>query len=898
MPLLNDNEENDGRWEEYGDEEMVEKENMMQEEDSVNDNEDEDNNTNADEDNNNDIDDDGDGDSGADSGDDDNSELSNNKKVMDDDDEDDGDEDDGDDDTINSNDKNDNENNSIEDDDDDDNGEEEDDDIQSFVTNRTSDSRQDYSNKGSSKSFPSHIPDHLDRRTLEGIKSYLNSFEAKGALDEDEIVQLMLKADRNVEHRSKYFTNPLDDILDEDKMHKDFYNEEEDYLVGHDFMKEMTTALQGKMKRGVDKRTINWVKRASGLNRKDYHSRHSALGYDAPDSDDQDGKGEKIGPRRYTRGMARTTRIKRKEEFIFKDNLGLQSLLNVIEEMEPASGPYPVPFECQQKSRQSDRDRDRNKAPLSSSSSRIISRKIDRDLHREIDRDSKTYSKGRDDNVIGRPLVARLPEEEVIDNAWRRDYIFGDNRDFLVTRVWVNGEHVEEDEEDKMTMKERKAELKRMRDRQYQKRKRDRKLREKEQRNSIFSGDSKYTTPLRSNATKCRREYDSDADDDNEERHRPRKHRRSTKKKEAARARMGALKGPINLSLLDWQRRQMWANGKWQKKDAERDAGDKVEIPVHLSNTGVGHRLPSWESVNPASNIWDKSNQAELAPARGRHSDEVYASWSHKLINLLNGGARSWAMYEFFYSDIDRAWYNSNPFAKEVAKLGILPSAKLTRREWSVVRRMMQKRPRRFSKHFISSQIEERNTFREMVRDLQRNPDKTNDTEYTIPAQIKVGATVTAYSTKFLVLHRGIVLFHDVFAGRYLVQFERKELGFEFCRDTEVATHGVPDILMSPSRTKLTGSPLDGGIDDCIRIGTEPYGTSFGPECGVKRKESITCEKDIANLLSKTKRWRAVTPGDDSESARFALVEKVAERETLVTLMETIEAATQRKSMC
>lgn len=119
-----------------------------------------------------------------------------------------------------------------------------------------------------------------------------------------------------------------------------------------------------------------------------------------------------------------------------------------------------------------------------------------------------------------------------------------------------------------------------------------------------------------------------------------------------------------------------------------------------------------------------------------------------------------------------------------------------------------------------------------MVRQFQQNTDKANQTGFAIPAPIKVGATVTAYNKKFLILHRGTVLFYDPSSARYLVQFERKELGTEFVSDTEVASHGVPEILIPPAASILTGALNETAITHYAKIGRYPYGTSFGPLSG------------------------------------------------------------------
>ena len=737
-----------------------------------------------------------------------------------------------DDDNENSNDDDDDE----EEDEDDDGGDDED----SIVTSRTaeskgvkgtSSSRRAESENDSDYSFPDHIPDYLDRRTLKGIKSYLENFDHKNEeLDEDEVVNFMTKADRNVENRVRYYSNPLDDLIDEENMVKSFYREEFDHMTGHDFMKEMTASLQDrKCRKGVDKRTLNWVKRAAGLNRKDYHTPHSAGGGEDNDSDNPDGK--RRAPKRYTRSIARSTRIKKKEEFLFKDNIGIKSLLEAIEGMEDEAGPYPVPFECRMsreraKTRQTDRKKLSIMARANSRTSVEASDNEDDDEKRIFIRKDNSHL------LLMRPLVARLTEEDVNDGMMRRgdNYVFGDHRDLLITKLIVNGEHVEEDEEDAMTMTERKRELKRMRDRQYQKRKRDLKARQKRKlAEKTKASRSQYTTPIRSN-TKRLRDYESESEEEDQPRRANSRSSRSSKRTKRSGPMPRTLKGPTSLALLDWKRRQMWTAGNDEKKLKERDVRASVSIPEYMTKCGISYRLPPWETVNPASNILTKSHQSDAL--KEKHSDDVYAWWTHRLIKCLDGSARSWAMHEFFYSDIDRSWYNSNTFAKEAAKLGILSNAKLTRREWGAVRRMIRRRPRRFSKRFIFSQLQERNKFRDLVRHLQQHPDETNHTGYEIPAPIRVGATVSAYNKRFLILHRGVVLFHDVASARYLVQFERKSLGFELCSDTEVASHGVPNTIMPAAPGKLTGAPHEGAIGGLAGVGALPYGTSFGPLTG------------------------------------------------------------------
>jgi len=742
--------------------------------------------------------------------------------------------------------------------------------------------------------FPPHVPDHLDRKTLKGVRAYLRNFDLDtaggGTLDEDEVANTMIKLNRNVDHRIRYYSNPLDDMIDEENMVADFKKEELEYLVGHEFMKELAAALQDRKRRkGLDKRTLTWVKRAAGLNRKDYHSAHSAVGREETDSDQEGGRKGRVAPKRYTRGVAQRVRDKKKEEFIFKDNIGIKSLLDAIGELEGECGPYPVPFECQMR-KQTRQMGGRSRQLLRSRRSEADSDDDDNEKEEEEEEEEEVAEKRiyiKKDNahlLLKRPLVARLADDEVtkgIEQAGSvSDYFFGDLRDVLITKVLVNGEHVEADPDDDLTLQERKRELKRMRDRQYQKRKRDAKNRTKEKLQTPAAA-----TPIRSNSNNRSRRYESESDEDQTGNWKPLRPFKKAKKVNRS------LKGPVSLALLDWQRRQLWAAGynKRQRKLLEKDIRANVRIPEYMAKLGIDFRLPPWESVNPAvaNNVHDKPHND---PLRKKHSDDVYASWNHALINCLNGSARSWAVHEFFYSDVDRAWYNNNTFAREVAKLGILPTAKLTRREWSVVRRAMRQRPRRFSKRFIMSQLKERNNFRDIVRDLQQNPDSTNYTGFDIPAPISVGTTVTAYNKRFLILHRGKVLFHDVASARYLVQFERKELGFELCSDTEIARHGAPDILLPAAPSKITGASYQTGNDTFAKVGLPAYGSSAGPRAAPKRKDDVTCEEEVANILNKN-------PPQINPIEREVAMEKVAERETLATLMAVIDAANSRKEM-
>jgi len=99
---------------------------------------------------------------------------------------------------------------------------------------------------------------------------------------------------------------------------------------------------------------------------------------------------------------------------------------------------------------------------------------------------------------------------------------------------------------------------------------------------------------------------------------------------------------------------------------------------------------------------------------------------------------------------------------------------------------------------------------------------------FIVLAPAQIGTTVTAYHHKAHLLHRGTVLAHDSGAEAYLIQFEKKALGYEWCADFEVASHGLPEVIFPP-REELQDSDAILTISPC---GVLPSGTNYGPLIG------------------------------------------------------------------
>jgi len=115
--------------------------------------------------------------------------------------------------------------------------------------------------------------------------------------------------------------------------------------------------------------------------------------------------------------------------------------------------------------------------------------------------------------------------------------------------------------------------------------------------------------------------------------------------------------GHISLGLLEWKRRQQGdtATNKEKGSMPEMDQEPVSTLPRKLARAGLRADLPLWDSVNPIPSVQRQPATAE--PPRRRHSDAKYADWISTMVNVLTGSGRSWALHEFFYSDIDRAWY-------------------------------------------------------------------------------------------------------------------------------------------------------------------------------------------------------------------------------------------------
>ena len=383
---------------------------------------------------------------------------------------------------------------------------------------------------------------------------------------------------------------------------------------------------------------------------------------------------------------------------------------------------------------------------------------------------------------------------------------------------------------------------------------------------------------------------------------------------------------PISLSLLEWRRRHQWTPTKEQRAvvsktnlngvyEGDDDDDDElrprmldeevpvITLPVTYKDEGIDLRLPTWEMCNPVGQI-AFGEPPVTEPYRVVYTNEKYALWCVKMIDSLTGSARSWARHEFFYSDIDRPWFNFNEFQTELAKHGISPTVKLTRQEWSAVRKAIRGRPRRFSSKFVRDELVKLNNYRHLIRMMQHTGlPRPPHFGYEVYSAVKIGHIVTAYTRRFRILQRGTVLTYDANRKMYLIQFERTEVGFEFVLDIDVASHGLPELLYEASEVALDETLIGGFADKNNGIGSMLYGTLYGKNSlhSVNQQplvQELAIRDDDVVVRLNSKCTTLIPPSENTYIRPFldpTLVEKVAEREIVTKLVEFIDKALKRK---
>jgi hypothetical protein len=232
--------------------------------------------------------------------------------------------------------------------------------------------------------------------------------------------------------------------------------------------------------------------------------------------------------------------------------------------------------------------------------------------------------------------------------------------------------------------------------------------------------------------------------------------------------------------------------------------------------------------------------------------------------------------------------FTRNEVLEEVARLGLGKDVKLTTQEWRLIRRRVRKRSRRFSRRFIASQLEELRKYRARVRLIQHNASNANaaDIDYDIPAPIPFGTMVTAYSTKFKLILRGMVLSQEPKRFAYLVMFDRKEFGCEYCVDYNLATHGGPALLAPRTlSSRMTSLSIIGSVKGTVR--------DTCPSTQVDQRQELLKSMVFDPYPSPTNRATSI----DGDDPKVEAIRQAAENESMVGLLSLVDVATRRKEL-
>lgn len=182
-----------------------------------------------------------------------------------------------------------------------------------------------------------------------------------------------------------------------------------------------------------------------------------------------------------------------------------------------------------------------------------------------------------------------------------------------------------------------------------------------------------------------------------------------------------------------------------------------------------------------------------------------------RLRNLLrHQKAHRWVCCEYFYANIDRTLLaGENDFCvclKET--FPNLKTKKLTRAEWSKVRRLMGK-PRRCSQAFLAEERALLSNKRQKIRQLQQQ--KVVDVSYyrdlpeQIPLSLVIGTRVTALLHQpHYGLFNGVIDAVDTASHGYRITFERDGVGTHTVPDYEVLSIDPPEFLpLSSFQTRI-----------------------------------------------------------------------------------------------
>jgi hypothetical protein len=174
----------------------------------------------------------------------------------------------------------------------------------------------------------------------------------------------------------------------------------------------------------------------------------------------------------------------------------------------------------------------------------------------------------------------------------------------------------------------------------------------------------------------------------------------------------------------------------------------------------------------------------------------------------------NWCKCEWFYSYVDKGFFQVNEFVDIVKGLGVEITEVMPLRDWRTMRCAMG-RPRRFSQRFITEERRRLKKYREAVKVLQQGkalpPDYhdllpyLNLTSGSVTPKLMVGTKVLAVHPKTKEVRSGSILTLD--ATKYHVQFDLPELGVCLISDTQLAPAYGEEQVESPTSAGFVFQP-------------------------------------------------------------------------------------------
>jgi DIRP/Myb-like DNA-binding domain len=238
---------------------------------------------------------------------------------------------------------------------------------------------------------------------------------------------------------------------------------------------------------------------------------------------------------------------------------------------------------------------------------------------------------------------------------------------------------------------------------------------------------------------------------------------------------------------------------------------DNLEIPKRRSERPYELRpvvkRPSprkFESYDIISRQADYSiiNNKKLIEAYSKRSfvDFVYSPSIFLTEYAMNKGEEQpispkflqWCKAEWFYSYIDKAFFDHNEFEEALKVLKISEIENFSKYEYSLIRNILG-RPRRFSSSFISQERKKLSKYREAIKVLQQGkilPSSHHDMLGYIKknpnssSRLMVGQRVLSIHPGCKELRSGNILTLD--SSRYHIQFDRPDLGVTSVTDTQI----------------------------------------------------------------------------------------------------------------